>query len=115
MTTRVIPVVCALLLVAAVSGAQDGQASPAKGTVNINTATAEQLQLLPRVGPALAGRIIEFREANGPFEKVDELTAVEGIGDKSMENLRPYVTTSGDTSLTEKVRLPRPKKAEAEG
>jgi competence protein ComEA len=71
------PVVCALLLVAAVVGAQDGQSST-QGTVNINTATSEQLQLLPGVGPALAGRIIAFREANGPFEKVDELTAVQG-------------------------------------
>jgi competence protein ComEA len=111
MTARVIPVVCALLLVAAAAAAQDGRSSPAQATVNINTATAEQLQLLPGVGPALAGRIIAFREANGPFEKVDELTAVQGIGDKSIEKLRPYVATSGTTSLTEKVRLPRPKKA----
>jgi hypothetical protein len=59
----------------------------------------------------LAGRIIAFREANGPFEKVDELAAVQGIGDKSLAKLRPYVATSGATSLSEKVRTPRPKKA----
>jgi competence protein ComEA len=114
MSARVIPVVCALLLVAAVAAAQDGQPPPTQGKVNINTATAEQLALLPGVGPALAGRIIAFREANGPFEKVDELTAVQGIGDKSIEKLRPYVATSGTTSLTEKVRLPRPMKAAAD-
>ena len=113
MTARVMPVVCALLLVAAVAGAQDGKAST-QGTVNINTATAEQLQLLPGVGPALAGRIIAFREANGPFEKVDELAAVQGIGDKSLEKLRPYVVTNGATNLTAKVRLPRPEKAAAD-
>jgi len=113
MTGRVMPVVCALLLVAAVAGAQDGKAS-AQGTVNINTATAEQLQLLPGVGPALAGRIIAFREANGPFKTADELTAVQGIGDKSIEKLRPYVVTNGATNLTAKVRLPRPKKAAAD-
>jgi competence protein ComEA len=104
-------ILCALLLAAAVAGAQDSRSASAQPTVNINTATSEQLQLLPGVGPALAGRIIAFREANGPFEKVDELAAVQGIGDKSLAKLRPYVATSGATSLSEKVRTPRPKKA----
>jgi len=113
MAARVMPLFCALLLVAAVAAAQDARPSTQRA-VNINTATADQLQLLPGVGPALAARIIEFREANGPFEKVDELAAVRGIGDKSLEKLRPYVVTSGATSLTEKVRLPRPKPAAAE-
>jgi competence protein ComEA len=105
------PILCALLLAAAVAGAQDSRSASAQPTVNINTATSEQLQLLPGVGPALAGRIIAFREANGPFEKVDELAAVQGIGDKSLAKLRPYVATSGATSLSEKVRTPRSKKA----
>jgi competence protein ComEA len=108
------PALCALLLIAAVAAAQDGRTASGQPTVNINTATSEQLQLLPGVGPALAGRIIAFREANGPFEKVDELAAVQGIGDTSLAKLRPYVATSGETSLREKVRLPRPKKAPAE-
>ncbi len=111
MAARVMPVLCALLLAAAVAGAQDSRSASAQPTVNINTATSEQLQLLPGVGPALAGRIIAFREANGSFEKVDELAAVQGIGDKSLAKLRPYVATSGATSLSEKVRTPRPKKA----
>ena len=114
MPARVMPVLCALLLAAAVAGAQDSRSASAQPTVNINTATSEQLQLLPGVGPALAGRIIAFREANGPFEKVDELAAVQGIGDKSLEKLRPYAVTNGATNLTEKVRLPRPKKAAAD-
>ncbi len=109
MAARVMPLLCALLLVAAVAGAQDARPSTQRA-VNINTATSDQLQLLPGVGPALAGRIIAFREANGPFEKVDELAAVQGIGDKSLEKMRPYVVTSGTTTLTEKVRLPRPQK-----
>jgi hypothetical protein len=45
---------------------------------------------------------------------VDELAAVQGIGDKSLAKLRPYVATSGATSLSEKVRTPRPKKAAAD-
>ena len=65
-----------------------------KGTtpVNINTATAEELQSLPRIGPAMAQRIIAWREAHGGFRSVDELDAVPGIGPSMLENLRPLVT-----------------------
>ena len=77
------------------------------GVVNINTAGVEQLQLLPRVGPALAQRIIEFREAHGPFDSIDELVAVKGIGETSLGNLSPYVITEGATTLDSKVKLPR--------
>ncbi len=82
-------------------------AEPAGGVVNINTADAAQLQLLPRIGPALAERIITFREANGAFASVDELVAVKGVGERSIETLKPYLTVKGDTTLNEKVRLPR--------
>ena len=77
------------------------------GVVNVNTAGVEQLQLLPRIGPALAQRIIDFREAHGPFGAVDELVAVKGIGESSLDRLSPYVTTSGATTLNDKVKLPR--------
>lgn len=60
--------------------------------VNINTATAEELQTLPRIGPAMAQRIIAWREAHGGFRSVDELDAVPGIGPSMLENLRPLVT-----------------------
>jgi competence protein ComEA len=73
--------------------------------VNINTACSEELQLLPRVGPALAGRIIEFREANGSFRSVDEILAIKGIGESSFEKLEPWIVTSGATTLTDKVKL----------
>jgi competence protein ComEA len=92
------------LAVAVVAGAAESQ--PA-GVVNINTASSEQLQMLPRVGPSLAGRIIEFREANGPFRAVDEILAVKGIGESSFEKLEPYIVTSGATTLNDKVRLAR--------
>lgn len=84
----------------------------AAGVVNINTASAAELELLPGVGPALAGRIVAHREANGAFKSVDDLILVRGIGEKSLERIRPYVTTSGATTLKEPVRSPRPKKAE---
>jgi len=66
--------------------------STASAPVNINTATAEQLQSLPRIGPAMAQRIIAWREAHGGFRSVDELDAVPGIGPTLLETLRPLVT-----------------------
>lgn len=69
-----------------------GSAQKVSTPVNINTATAEELQTLPRIGPAMAQRIIAWREAHGGFRSVDELDAVPGIGPSMLENLRPLVT-----------------------
>ncbi|WP_455113458.1 ComEA family DNA-binding protein [Rothia mucilaginosa] len=69
-----------------------GSAQKGSTPVNINTATAEELQTLPRIGPAMAQRIIAWREAHGGFRSVDELDAVPGIGPSMLENLRPLVT-----------------------
>ena len=60
--------------------------------VNINTADAAGLEQLPGVGPAIAARIIAWREQNGPFRSVDELTAVSGIGEKTLDGFRDLVT-----------------------
>lgn len=68
-----------------------GSAQKGSAPVNINTATAEELQTLPRIGPAMAQRIIAWREAHGGFRSVDELDAVPGIGPSMLENLRPLV------------------------
>ena len=94
-----------VMAVAVTAGIADG-AQPG-GVVNINTASPEQLQMLPRVGPSLADRIVEYREANGPFQTIDEILAVKGIGENSFEKLEPYIVTSGATTLTEKVRSAR--------
>lgn len=69
-----------------------GSAQKGSTPVNINTATAEELQTLPRIGPAMAQRIIAWREVHGGFRSVDELDAVPGIGPSMLENLRPLVT-----------------------
>lgn len=82
-------------------------AAAAEAKVNVNKATVAQLALLPRIGPAVAQRIAEFREANGPFKTVEDLLLVRGIGDRTLEQLKPYVALSGETTLTEKVRVAR--------
>jgi len=75
------------------------------GKVNLNTASAEQLALLPRVGAAVAGRIIDFRKENGPFKVLEDLMLVRGIGEKTFDLLKPYIALEGETTLTEKVRV----------
>ena len=59
--------------------------------IDVNAATAEDLQSVPGIGEALARRIIEFRQEHGPFEKLDDLLNVRGIGTTSLEKLRPYL------------------------
>jgi competence protein ComEA len=79
-------------------------AAAPEGKVNVNTADADALALLPRVGPALAQRILDYREDNGVFEAAEDLMLVRGIGEKTFELMEPWVTLKGDTTLTEKVR-----------
>jgi len=65
-------------------------ASPAQ--VNLNTATAEQLETLPGIGPDLARRILDYRADNGPFKNIEGLLNVKGIGDGKLAQLRDMVT-----------------------
>ena len=59
--------------------------------INVNTATASELQALPGIGPVLSGRVVDYRAANGPFRSLRDLTEVSGIGPKTAEKLAPYV------------------------
>ena len=58
---------------------------------NLNTATADQLEQLPRIGPTMAERILDYRTAHGPFKHVEDLTLVQGIGEKTLALLLPLV------------------------
>ena len=75
--------------------ARAGGAAPAqdaKGRINLNTATEKDLQELPGIGPAISARIIEYREANGAFKKIEDIKNVRGIGDAKFEKLKDKVT-----------------------
>jgi competence protein ComEA len=93
----------ALLGAAAPALAADEAAAPAKRTVNVNQASVDELARLPRVGPSLAGKIVEHRQQHGPFKRAEDLMEVKGIGEKMFATLRPYVSVSGPTTLTDKV------------
>lgn len=96
-----------LILVGLALASLPGTAHAAAGEgkkVNVNTADASQLALLPRVGPSVAQRIVDFRKENGPFKSPEDLMLVQGIGEKTWQLLKPYVATSGETTLREKVK-----------
>jgi competence protein ComEA len=72
---------------------------PLTGVVNINTATSEQLQLLPGIGPAKAKLVIEYRTAHA-FRTIEELARVKGIGPKTVRKLRANLTVRGTTTVS---------------
>ncbi|MDA8015899.1 MAG: helix-hairpin-helix domain-containing protein [Thermoanaerobaculia bacterium] len=74
------------------------------GVVNVNTADAEQLRQLPRVGPALADRILAYRESHGKFETPEDLLLIQGIGERTFEMLRSFVVVEGETTLARKLK-----------
>ncbi len=65
---------------------------PPAQALDINSATAEQLQQVPGIGPKTAGAIVHMRETSGPFRRVDDLLAIRGIGKKKYRQMRPYLT-----------------------
>lgn len=102
--TSVIGILIAAFVV--VSATAFAQAQPRKAAakatatasspVNLNTATAAQLETLPGIGAASAKRIVEYREKNGAFKKIEELMNVKGIGEKSFLKLKPLITVGTD-------------------
>lgn len=96
------------LLAAAATAATLTISSPAhallapvlEGQINLNTATQEQLELLPGIGPAMAKKIVDYR-ASKPFAEPAQVVRIKGIGRKTFEKLKPMLTVKGDNTLRE--------------
>ena len=90
----------ASLLATVPSAALSAQGKPAAAAskpaptapININTATASDFEALPGVGATTAARIVEYRQKNGPFKKIEELMNVRGLGEKNFLKLKPQLT-----------------------
>jgi competence ComEA-like helix-hairpin-helix protein len=102
-------IVLSVILIATISSAAMAAdsapvvAAPITGIVNLNTADAAQLAMLPRVGLKAAQRIVDYRKEHGSFKKTSDLMQVKGFGEKSFERLAAYVTIDGKTTLAAKV------------
>lgn len=109
-----LPILTLVLLLTAIGmvamADTDTGASPA-GVVNINTADAAQLSMLPRVGEKVAQRIIDYRTEHGPFKKAADLMQVKGFGAKTFEVVSPYIAVEGKNTLSTKIASPRKPRA----
>lgn len=117
MGTRVMGWLAVAVLALSASSAMAGKPVTKKelsGVVNLNTATLQQLDLLPGVGQKAAKRIIEHRTKT-PFAKVDDLRKVKGFGAKKMEKLKAFLTTTGPTTAAVKKVQGAPEAPTAQG
>jgi competence protein ComEA len=73
-----------------VAGAE-GKKKPPAAPLDLNTATPEQLEQLPGIGPSAAQAIVNFRTKSGPFRRVEDLLAIHGISQRKLDQIRPYV------------------------
>jgi len=72
------------------------QSKPESEKININTASATDLDKLPRIGPKVAQRIIDYRKEHGPFKKIEEIMKVKGIGEKTFARLKDLITVGAE-------------------
>jgi comEA protein len=80
-------------LIAQQAGAKGGEQK-----ININTASLDELQKLPRVGPQVAQRIIDYRKEHGNFRKIEEIMKVRGIGERTFNQLKDLITVGADNT-----------------
>ena len=101
---------CCLLASAMVATAKKPPLKP----ININTATSEELQQVPGIGPVTADKILQMRKSYGAFKSVNDLLAVKGLGKKRLEKMRKYLTVSKASASKQPPKSPPPPAAEAE-
>jgi competence protein ComEA len=76
------------------TGSESPDATATPGLIDLNTASIAELDQLPGIGEVLAGRIVDYRDTNGPFTSVDQLSEIEGISPRLVDEIRPFVTVS---------------------
>jgi competence protein ComEA len=94
--SKLFAVTMVVVLTAALMPAGEAAESPAE-KININTAGSAELQQLPRIGPKVAQRILDYREQNGKFNRIEDLMKVRGIGEKTFESLKDLITVGNDS------------------
>jgi comEA protein len=82
--------------------------------ININTATSEELQQVPGIGPVTADKILQMRKSYGAFKSVDDLLAIKGLGKKRLEKMRRYLTVSKASATKQPPKNPLPSASEGE-
>lgn len=82
--------------------AKHGKASDLTGKLNLNSASSDELQLLPGVGPAKADRVVAWRKAHGDFKRVADLRKVKGFGYKTLKKLEKWLDVKGENTLAAK-------------
>lgn len=92
----------AILCVSGLASADTSDAATGK-KININQASAKEFANLPRIGAKVADRIVDYRQSHGSFARVEDLMEVKGIGEKLFVTLKPYLSLSGPTTLSQKV------------
>ena len=93
-------VICLIAAAPHLVHAQEQSSAAAKTTVNLNTATLDQLTALPGIGPKTAELILQYRTKNGGFKKIEELMNIKGIGEKSFLKIKPLVSAPPKTDKT---------------
>jgi competence protein ComEA len=89
--TRALCVAMPLALIASSLARAEHKKQPPPSSLDLNAATADQLQQLPGVGPKMAKTIVDFRQKSGPFRRVEDLLAIRGITKERLEKIRPFV------------------------
>lgn len=97
-----------LALALCASAATVANKKPPAAPVNLNTATSEELQTVPGIGPATAEKILLMRKNYGAFKSVDDLLAIKGLGPKRLEKMRKYLTVSKTPSSIKPAAVAKP-------